>query len=158
MPEREMPNRKERPEQGQRVSNPRRRQIAQLSNPRRACWVIASRSKCSLWSQHVTKTRIVHDFSRRSSGPSSKHVWFYRGCTGGMPSVTPSPPGRPWSRCRPIRSADECNQKVAGDNSLGMIADERSPVLRRGSGAPGAVQVLRPVLADGTRRNADAQL
>ena len=51
-----------------------------------------------------------------------------------------------------------CNQKVAGDNSLGMIADERSPVLRRGSGAPGAGQVLRPVLADGTRRNADAQL
>ena len=51
-----------------------------------------------------------------------------------------------------------CNQKVAGDNALDMIADGRSPVVRRDSGAPGTVHVLRPVLADGARRNADAQL
>jgi hypothetical protein len=55
-------------------------------------------------------------------------------------------------------SGRDRNQKVAGDNSPGMIADERSPVLLRGSGAPGTVQPLRPVLADGARRNADAQL
>jgi len=57
-----------------------------------------------------------------------------------------------------LESGRNRNQKVAGDNSPGMIADERSPVLRRGSGAPSTVQVLRPVLADGARRNADPQL
>jgi hypothetical protein len=49
------------------------------------------------------------------------------------------------------------NQKIAGDNSVSMIPDERAPVLRRGSGARSPVQLLRPVFADGSWRNADAE-
>src|SRR5438445_12112411 len=49
------------------------------------------------------------------------------------------------------------NQKIAGDNSVSMIPDERTPVLRRGSGARSSAQLLRPVFADGSWRNADAE-
>src|SRR5215467_12222076 len=50
-------------------------------------------------------------------------------------------------------------QKIAGDNSLGMIADKGLPRLRGGSPAPAAhSRLLRPVLANRPRRNPDAEL
>jgi hypothetical protein len=39
-----------------------------------------------------------------------------------------------------------------------MILDEGSPALRRRSGAPGPAERLGPVLANGSRRNQNAQL
>ena len=50
------------------------------------------------------------------------------------------------------------NQKVAGNDPLGMILDEGSPVLRRRSGAPGPVGLLWPVLANSSWRNQNAKL
>jgi hypothetical protein len=50
------------------------------------------------------------------------------------------------------------DQEIAGDNGLGMIADKRPPVLRRGPPVASSLRFGRPIGADRTRRNVDTQL
>src|SRR5450759_4340058 len=55
-------------------------------------------------------------------------------------------------------SGRDRNQEVTSDDALRMILDEGSPMLRRRAGAPDPAQLLGPVLANGSRRNQNAQL
>ena len=50
------------------------------------------------------------------------------------------------------------DQEIAGDDGLGMIADKRPPVLRRGPPAASSLRFGRPIGAHRTRRNVDTQL
>src|ERR1019366_964042 len=55
-------------------------------------------------------------------------------------------------------SGRDRNQEVTSDDALRMILDEGSPVVRRRSAVPGPAESLRPVLANGSRRNQNAKL
>jgi len=50
------------------------------------------------------------------------------------------------------------NQEIAGDDGLGMIADKRPPVLRRGPPVAPSLRLGRPIGAHCTWRNIDTQL
>src|SRR5436853_5115952 len=57
-----------------------------------------------------------------------------------------------------LESNRDRNQEVASHDSLGVIPDERPPMLRRGSSTSRVTCLLGPILAHGSRRNTDAQL
>jgi hypothetical protein len=50
------------------------------------------------------------------------------------------------------------DQEIAGDDGLGMIADKRPPVLRRGPQVAPSLRLGRPIGAHCTWRNIDTQL
>jgi len=50
------------------------------------------------------------------------------------------------------------DQEIAGDDGLGVIADERPPVLRRGPPVASSLRFGRPIGAHRPRRNVDTQL
>ena len=50
------------------------------------------------------------------------------------------------------------DQKIAGDDGLGVIANKGPPVLRRGSAWASSIRFGRPIGAHGARRNIDAKL
>src|SRR5499425_379953 len=50
------------------------------------------------------------------------------------------------------------DQEIAGDDGLGMIADKRPPVLRRGSPVASSLRFWRPIGAHGAWRNIDTHL
>src|ERR1700722_338876 len=60
-------------------------------------------------------------------------------------------------RYRPLETGRHCHWEITCDDPCGMILDEGSPTLRRVS-RPGPIRLLRPVLANGSRRNEYAQL